>query len=193
MRWSEITEAAEASEQSNTAEFRSWFGRSKVVDKDGSPLLCHHGTTKKFDRFTPLSHFGTFEAAHERLYFKARNHFQDLRKRGFDKVNPAPKGARIIGAYLRIEKPLTIVDDANGDVRSFIRRIGEAMLANGWDEREITAMTQPKDPMPLIEALRQRKYDGFAYTNTWEDAGSTSWVVFDADQVWQVNAAPHAW
>ena len=34
-----------------TKDFKDWFGDSKVVDKEGKPLVVYHGTKKKFDIF----------------------------------------------------------------------------------------------------------------------------------------------
>jgi hypothetical protein len=36
----------------NTPEFRSWFGDSKVVDAEGKPLKVYHGTNADFDTFS---------------------------------------------------------------------------------------------------------------------------------------------
>jgi hypothetical protein len=33
----------------DSPEFKSWFGNSKVVEKDGSPLVVYHGTDNSFD------------------------------------------------------------------------------------------------------------------------------------------------
>ena len=35
-----------------TPEFREWFGKSKVVDEYGLPLVVHHGATAKFEIFS---------------------------------------------------------------------------------------------------------------------------------------------
>ena len=35
-----------------TPQFKSWFGDSKIVNKDGTPKRVMHGTTKEFDQFT---------------------------------------------------------------------------------------------------------------------------------------------
>ena len=35
----------------NTPEFRRWFGNSKVVDKDGTPLRVYHGTNQPISMF----------------------------------------------------------------------------------------------------------------------------------------------
>lgn len=42
----------------DTPEFKTWFGKSKVVDETGAPLQVYHGTLKGFDAFK-LSDAGT--------------------------------------------------------------------------------------------------------------------------------------
>lgn len=39
------------SNQTETPEFKKWFGDSKVVDADGKPLVVYHGTTADFQVF----------------------------------------------------------------------------------------------------------------------------------------------
>ena len=38
-------------EQTETKQFRRWFGDSKVVDEDGKPLVVYHGSDADFDVF----------------------------------------------------------------------------------------------------------------------------------------------
>ena len=38
--------------------FASWFGESKVVERDGTPLRLFHGTTKDFESFDKRKHRG---------------------------------------------------------------------------------------------------------------------------------------
>lgn len=38
--------------QTETPEFKRWFGDSKVVDKDGEPLVIYHGSAKRFAAFS---------------------------------------------------------------------------------------------------------------------------------------------
>ena len=38
-------------DKTQTKEFKEWFGGSKVVDKEGKPLVVYHGTDTKFDSF----------------------------------------------------------------------------------------------------------------------------------------------
>lgn len=42
---------AEPKDQTQTPEFKRWFGNSKVVGTDGKPLVVYHGTSKDFTQF----------------------------------------------------------------------------------------------------------------------------------------------
>lgn len=55
------------SPEEREANLRNWFGDSKVVDADGKPLVVYHGTNSDFDQFKPMQHFGTVDAAIDRL------------------------------------------------------------------------------------------------------------------------------
>mgnify|MGYP003666810796 CR=1 FL=1 len=44
-------ESGESRHKTSTPEFKTWFGDSKVVDKNGEPLVVHHGTSAAFDEF----------------------------------------------------------------------------------------------------------------------------------------------
>ncbi len=39
--------------RTDTPEFKKWFGKSKVVDKGGQPLVLFHGTESDFEQFDP--------------------------------------------------------------------------------------------------------------------------------------------
>lgn len=43
--------ASGAKDQTQTPEFKRWFGDSKVVDAEGEPLVVYHGTNEDFSRF----------------------------------------------------------------------------------------------------------------------------------------------
>ena len=38
--------------------FKKWFGNSKVVDRNGDPLIVYHGTRSKFNEFKPSKSIG---------------------------------------------------------------------------------------------------------------------------------------
>ena len=47
----ELADNAANAERTDTPEFKSWFGNSKVVDEDGNPLVVYHGSTADFESF----------------------------------------------------------------------------------------------------------------------------------------------
>lgn len=55
------------SPEESSKNFKNWFGDSKVLDEAGNPLVVYHGTNSDFDQFNPLQHFGTINAAQDRL------------------------------------------------------------------------------------------------------------------------------
>lgn len=79
--------------QTDSPEFKAWFGDSKVVDENGEPLVVYHGTDQSFDAFDPEKTIGgqfwftTDKAAVEQ-----------------GEVGAAGRGV-IVDAYLSIKNP----------------------------------------------------------------------------------------
>jgi hypothetical protein len=44
--------------QTETPEFKRWFGKSKVVDDAGKPLVVYHGSYRDFEAFNPKASLG---------------------------------------------------------------------------------------------------------------------------------------
>ncbi|RHH25673.1 hypothetical protein DW219_02015 [Desulfovibrio sp. AM18-2] len=83
--------------------FKQWFGDSKVVDKEGKPLVVYHGTGAEFESFdnkkTGANDGGLWGRGH---YFSAvvgNANSYALRN---------DIGARVIPAYVSIKKPLIL-------------------------------------------------------------------------------------
>lgn len=75
--------------------FYKWFGDSKVVDKEGRPLVMYHGTNKKFEEFDKSfigkKHKNLYQGKgfyFTKEYYKAQNY-----------------GRKIMPVYLKIENP----------------------------------------------------------------------------------------
>ena len=101
--------------QTDTPEFKQWFGNSKVVDKDGKPLIMYHGTSKDKD-------FSHFKVGSRGVWFTMWNdsaseyamdndsknvkYDQDTRK--YIDVNVA---ARVLPVYLKIENPYQMTNE----------------------------------------------------------------------------------
>jgi len=92
----------------DSPEFKAWFGDSKVVDKDGKPLVVYHGTTSE--------DFAAFDASR----FNARSQGDAGSRSGFFFSRDAESAAAyaydsrtnkegiIKAVYLRIENPLIL-------------------------------------------------------------------------------------
>jgi GGDEF domain-containing protein len=101
--------------QTDTPEFRRWFGDSKVVDEAGKPLVVYHGTDADFDTFRD-SFAGP---AGEGFYFG-------------DKDTAGRYGANIMPVYLSIKNPAGDVElDRIENLTD--KEIGESLRKDGYD------------------------------------------------------------
>lgn len=80
--------------QTETPEFKRWFGDSKVVDAGGKPLVVYHGTTADFDTFDKDKIVR--KAAGTGFYFTS-----DRGQQGYAEGN----GANVMPVYLSIKNP----------------------------------------------------------------------------------------
>jgi len=81
----------------NTPAFKRWFGKSKVVDESGNPLVMYHGSKKDFTAFDKRflnGENGRSEGAG--FYFTSDR----------DIASSYSTGGKLFEAYLAIEKPL---------------------------------------------------------------------------------------
>jgi len=114
-----------ASRQAETPEFKKWFGDSKVVDKDGKPLVVYHGTTapEDFGKFAtgrrvaddrvgsgpdPTTYLGSHFAAEPNVAGKFASGLYGER-------SGVPENGRVYGAWLKIRKPYESSDSAMRD------------------------------------------------------------------------------
>ena len=82
--------------------FINWFGNSKVVDENGKPLVCYHGTKKGgFTEFKPKT--GTNNKPKQQL--DLGSHFS-VDKEYSDGYAGDGKNSKVYECYLKIENPL---------------------------------------------------------------------------------------
>lgn len=170
--------------QIDTPEFKQWFGDSKVVGKDGKPLVVYHGTNssafKEFDK-ARIGKSGRLPSSALGFFFQSTNQVR------------AAYGKNIIQAYLKMERPyhmtLDVLDGLTDDeVSNLKKRLTEerfdGVIATGWRYTEYVVFepTQiksasgnrgtfsPTDPNILRSALRSRKSEaGFVNTQFMAD------------------------
>lgn len=143
--------------QTESPEFKKWFGESKVVDADGKPLVVYHSTTGDFDTFKRKRsdigmHFGTIEQAEDRGEF--------IREIGAPRsTNPE----NIMPVYLSINKPLRLDDLGAWNRENIYFALREMSQFQVYTTDTLTE---------LREKIRDEGYDGIVYKNTGEVGGN---------------------
>lgn len=168
-----------ATTEQGLRNFYKWFGDSKVVDKQGRPLVVYHASNAKFDTFEKGDigfHFGTKEAAEQRLS---------------DAEFTYP-------VYLKIEKPLKLSKDPyqfdeSGDLPDMLNEMGISVdllsaeerfeFPDDWEYGEDLYA----DMINYRKATQKSGFDGMVYVNEIESPGSTSYVAFESNQIKSID------
>ena len=116
--------------QTQTPEFKRWFGNSKVVDDRGNPLVVYHGTSSKFDSFQSHAYF-TPDRDQAKGYGKARGDGKGI----------------VISAYLSIQKPAY-----PDDVEKALKAVGE------YSDYETVA--EQAENSKALAYLKSKGFDG---------------------------------
>jgi len=139
--------------QISTPQFKEWFRNSKIVDRQGNPLVVYHGTkTANFDEFDPA----TWEQGIERYgdmgfhFTYDPDHAEDYT---FNDELEQPPGSAIKPVYLSIQNPKHIMQHPS--------------LFNKSPE--------------FLKALEAEGYDGVIVGE--EAVGSYEMVVFESSQI----------
>lgn len=157
-----------AAPQTGSPEFKAWFGDSKVVDADGTPLVVYPGTRADFDTFKSPSgsdlgfHFGSAQQADGR------------------------GGTRLMGAsntltlpvYLSIENPLRVTDPGYFGVQDPSDN-AFALELRSLGVEAVPGMSNAE----LARAIEAAGYDGLVYENESEGEGGTSWAALRPEQI----------
>ena len=140
----------------DTPAFKKWFGKSKVVDTSGKPLVVYHGTAGNFWTFEPGMRGSYFTVDPKEALVYA--------ERQTDPSYGENLKPRVISAYLRVEKPfdpdvnaLPGVDLGTG-TWEFLERHFNKIRSAGYDGIRVKEMSDTPD--------------------RWKD-----WVVFDPTQI----------
>ena len=106
--------------QTETPEFKKWFGDSKVVDADGKPLVVYHGTPKDFSVFKGKRIWVTSDTELASVYTK-------------EGITEQGSGGNIMPLYVSIKNPkvFSLPDDG---LREWSRsKTDEALARDGHD------------------------------------------------------------
>ena len=147
--------------QTATPEFKKWFGDSKVVDAEGSPLVVYHGSTAKGITEFDTSRVTTRNAKGDTpgTYFTADQMAAGNYTRELGAKAGSPRG-EIVAAYLRIENPL--------NTTATIKKFRKQGMPFGDAKRK------------ALEALTP-EHDGIIFDG--DGANPSEYVVFNPEQI----------
>ncbi len=168
--------------ETQSPEFRAWFGNSKVVDENGNPKVVFHGTNNQFSEFDPSRrelgfHFGSAPQANERI-----NELSQMRTGQSGSGEVYSSGASVMPVYLSLEHPVRVAEDVGGwdDVESVKQALDAEHLGSPvFSSAELSRANS----IPALRSLIQSKgFDGIVYPNDFEGR-SDSYIVFEPEQI----------
>lgn len=178
--------------------FRAWFKDSKVVDREGNPLIVYHGTPNQmFDRFDLSkkgysSYFGIpVEVQRHGFYFRENEAFA---KSFVGQPRHRGQGG-VIAAYLSIQNPLVITYEG-GIYRKHVDRLVAQGIDRNWLENHIGNPMQTWEEFDdengkvFTDAIKAAGFDGvmFEENNPETDATETTWIAFYPNQIKRVQS-----
>lgn len=130
--------------QTESPEFKKWFGDSKVVDEKGEPLVVYHGTGESFSNFDE----STINKNEKRGDYIGKGFFFHESPESASKYAETygKKSPSIIPAFLKLEKPLVIFNN---------KQAQELRDSFGGDEKYFDLT-----PEEISKEIKRRGYDG---------------------------------
>ena len=183
--------------QTDTPEFKKWFGDSKVVDSKGKPLVVYHGTqnpwTVQLSKEARLAQFDVKTRGIPKSIVDAERPYM---ARGAGAVwttdseyvaDEYADGGEVMSIYVSLQNPLDLRPGVTGiqKVNDILSQAGlpEAGDAYGYDKG--VAQSIVWDNTRLIAYARNNGYDGLIYpdTDTRGRSVHTSYVALQTGQI----------
>lgn len=170
--------------KTESAAFTRWFGNSKVVNRNGEPLLVFHGAGARFT---------TFDAGGKPIWLTENIQYAEkysTANRAAEKLLPsssiyAGNVDRVIPAYIRVENPANVGDTDggfDGNYMDLAKRIGvrPSELRQAWEEAGRPEMLwQAVNSKQMSELLKRHGYDGIQAIEN----GVATWAVLEPTQI----------
>ena len=174
------------------AAFRRWFGRSKVVDARGKPLVVYHGAARSgFDVFRKQARRGIFFSDIPEVAWTYTHSDTDAlaTRTATDRRKGKPA---LYEVYLRMENPLVV--DARGSDWASVPVYGMPEAQREAVLNAVYPYASALSTDDLVAAARKLKYDGVIIRNVVDigdytdyDGTSTIYAVFEPTQVKSAN------
>lgn len=179
----------------DTPEFQKFFGKSKVVDAEGKPLVVFHGTNENFTKFgrpgDELGHYFTENPTYASEFSDraaAFPSFESLLNGGVATVER--RGQNVMPVFLRMENPvdLSVAGTQPVSLSEIMRKIGgqgNPLGARGQGERPVWKWLRDF-PEILQTYAHEAGHDGFELRETSDNTEANAgrvFYVFDKKQI----------
>ena len=144
--------------EAQTPAFKRWFGESKVVNTDGSPMVVYHGG--RFDE----SAEGVPSIPHEGMFFTEERDLAD--RYGYD--------GQITEAFLKAENPFEPTNPDHIDAPWVQDWINFWRDEDGWTDRASGEEMSDSDVKEMIAQTRLANYDATGDLGLWRDFLATA-------------------
>lgn len=187
--------SADHAPQTDTPEFRRWFGDSKVVDAGGKPLVVYHGSYADIDEFDPsMSGSSGFSSADGAIEFTDDPYVASHYAGASDQyARVSDEAGAVYPVYLKIERPFVITRNMHNGNFSVGHQYANAIkrLREGDDSpdmmREYGVDEKYVDAEKLADAWEKGGIDGIVIEGAKWDAfdsdENTQYIVFDPKQI----------
>ena len=114
----------------NSPEFKAWFGDSKVVDKNGNPLIVHHGSPKfegdkfnkgKIGKSINQGEEGVFCTTQDMSWAKRFSYPASPGTYSFTVKIDDTKPGDILSGFLKLEHPLDFFNLSDNDIQNMFK------------------------------------------------------------------------
>ncbi len=157
--------------QTDTPEFRRWFGESVVTDEGGEPLVVYHGTQsgdiEAFDTQRGGVTTGNITSVWGVFFTPYLAEASRFATEPFTGRDPSATGANVVPVYLNIRKPYEM-SRAEWDTHA-------EKVFRGMDEQQAIA-----EETSFRESLEEQGYDGIVIKNR---QGVAEYVAFRPEQI----------
>jgi ribosomal protein S18 acetylase RimI-like enzyme len=162
--------------------FKKWFGKSKVVDENGEPLVVYHGTSEKFDSFD-LSKSGASQS------FKGGKVMPGI-SLAYNKGAASVYGPNVLSAYVKSNKILDLTSLGYDSKKPIWDKLREKGVKTKLTKKIKAYAGQDYVPRiyeyldaggeALVKAIKKAGYDSVKYQ---EPASGTTLHIFSPEQI----------
>lgn len=173
-----------SSPKTQTPQFQTWFGESKAVSPEGTPLVLYHGTKADIEAFDPSKRGTTTDSGYlgKGFYFTPEPSLASL----YSKRGKGTSNENVVPVYLSIKNPLTDLSLIQDEVQARV----DAELSNRIQNESNEFLSEEQIESNLrsdktTEVAMEMGYDGIIAPNPRNPlpGGKPEYVAFDPRQI----------